>query len=155
MSPSCRLPSVFILLPAFAPPQLSKYEAGEFGACPRHLCNGAPCLPLGMSGNLREGATCLFCPKCEDVYRLPASAPSTASGSTNTTPAAAATGEDGDDNDAVGPPAPTGAKAPSSVSLPGDLDGAYFGPSFPHMLLLMKPSLLPPKGSGNPHRSNM
>lgn len=105
-----------------------KYEDGEFGACPRNLCHGTPCLPVGKSTSLREAPAMLFCPRCEDVYRIPASTP-------------AETGK----ASAIGC-APAGLGI-AGVAAPGDLDGAYFGPSSSHMVLLMKPHLMPVKPS--------
>ncbi|CAG9318344.1 unnamed protein product [Blepharisma stoltei] len=45
-----------------------KYLSGEFGICPRALCDGQNALPLGESEELREYGVRLFCPKCKEAY---------------------------------------------------------------------------------------
>ena len=45
-----------------------KFRASEFGRCPRMLCHGQPCLPVGLSDVPRQATVKLFCPKCEDVF---------------------------------------------------------------------------------------
>jgi casein kinase II subunit beta len=45
-----------------------KYEAGDFGTCPRHLCRGQPLLPVGLSA-LPATASCkVYCLNCQDLY---------------------------------------------------------------------------------------
>lgn len=77
-----------------------KYRSCDFGRCPRVLCNGQPCLPVGLSDNPRQSTVKLFCPRCEDVYY------------------------------------------PRS-KYHGNLDGAYFGTTFPHLFLMTYPHLRP------------
>lgn len=106
---------------------LEKYQAGEFGHCPRVYCESQPMLPLGKLTNLSLNLTqitrqtfayfhwCLFpglsdvpgeamvksyCPKCMDVY------------------------------------------TPKS-SRHQHTDGAYFGTGFPHMLFMVHPEYRP------------
>lgn len=79
---------------------LEKYKVCEFGRCPRVLCHGQPCLPVGMSDVPRQSTVKLFCPKCEDVYY------------------------------------------PRS-GYHGNIDGAYFGTTFPHLFLMTFPQLRP------------
>jgi len=45
-----------------------KYKSCDFGRCPRVLCHGQACLPVGLSDVPRESTVKLFCPRCEDVY---------------------------------------------------------------------------------------
>jgi casein kinase II subunit beta len=47
-----------------------KYNDGVFGTCPRALCDGAKCLPVGMSDKLRGSRVKMFCPKCDEVYMV-------------------------------------------------------------------------------------
>jgi len=74
----------------------------EFGRCPRVLCNGQPCLPVGTADVPRQSTVKIFCPKCKDIYY------------------------------------------PRS-KYQGNVDGAYFGTTFPHLLLMTYPSLRPPR----------
>jgi casein kinase II subunit beta len=48
--------------------QLEKYKKGEFGKCPRVLCNGQPLLPTGAHDTPAHSTVRLYCAKCEDVY---------------------------------------------------------------------------------------
>lgn len=45
-----------------------KFKAGEFGVCPRVLCNGQNVLPVGVSDIAGLMSVKLFCPNCQDVY---------------------------------------------------------------------------------------
>ncbi|CAK0761044.1 Casein kinase II subunit beta-3 [Coccomyxa viridis] len=77
-----------------------KYKACEFGRCPRVLCNGQPCLPVGTCDVPRQSTVKIFCPKCQDIYY------------------------------------------PRS-KYQGNVDGAFFGTTFPHLLLMTYPSIRP------------
>ena len=81
-----------------------KFKNCDHGRCPRVLCNGQPCLPVGLSDIPRQSTVKLFCPKCEDVYY------------------------------------------PRS-KYHGNLDGAYFGTTFPHLFLMSYPALRPAKAT--------
>ncbi|KAK9329005.1 casein kinase II, regulatory subunit [Lipomyces starkeyi] len=48
-----------------------KYKNGDFGVCPRVLCNRHPVLPVGLSDIPHSAAVKMFCIKCEDVYNPP------------------------------------------------------------------------------------
>jgi len=48
--------------------QLEKYKKGDFGKCPRVMCEHHPLLPMGMSDNPNVKAVKLYCAKCEDLY---------------------------------------------------------------------------------------
>mmetsp|Transcript_31627 Transcript_31627/g.52829 ORF Transcript_31627/g.52829 Transcript_31627/m.52829 type:complete len:814 (+) Transcript_31627:183-2624(+) len=45
-----------------------KYLSGDFGECPRTLCNGQAVLPIGVSDEPKLGTYKLFCPKCRDLF---------------------------------------------------------------------------------------
>mmetsp|Transcript_18672 Transcript_18672/g.33898 ORF Transcript_18672/g.33898 Transcript_18672/m.33898 type:complete len:313 (-) Transcript_18672:879-1817(-) len=81
---------------------LDKYMESEFGCCPRVLCEGQACLPVGSSDIPGQTTVKIFCPKCEECY------------------------------------------TPRS-EYQCDIDGAYFGTTFPHLLLLTYPACRPPK----------
>lgn len=76
-----------------------KYNDGVFGTCPRALCDGAKCLPVGMSDKLRGSRVKMFCPKCDEVYMVQK------------------------------------AKQGGGVQTATNLDGSYFGQSFPQIFI--------------------
>ena len=45
-----------------------KYMEGVYGVCPRALCDGSKCVPVGLSDKMRGSRVKLFCPKCDEVY---------------------------------------------------------------------------------------
>ncbi|KAI9738571.1 MAG: casein kinase 2 regulatory subunit [Cirrosporium novae-zelandiae] len=47
---------------------LEKYKKGDFGKCPRVMCDHHPLLPMGLSDIPREKSVKLYCAKCEDLY---------------------------------------------------------------------------------------
>ena len=94
-----------------------KYEAMEFGTCPRVQCNQSifkdkngvakqqlqPVLPVGMSADLNVSKVKVYCPRCQDIF------------------------------------VPKGQRSVYATGSKGcrtNLDGAYFGPSFPYVFLL-------------------
>lgn len=79
-----------------------KFRSCDFGRCPRVLCNGQPCLPVGLSDIPRQSTVKLFCPRCNEAYY------------------------------------------PRSKHH-GNIDGAYFGTTFPHLFLLTYPQYRPQK----------
>jgi len=81
---------------------LEKYRLFHFGRCPRYLCRGQPCLPIGMSDVPNEEAVKLYCPKCEDVFH-------------------------------------------TRSTRHEQIDGAFFGSTFPHLFFLTFPELKPEK----------
>lgn len=46
----------------------AKHARGDFGSCPRVLCEGQRCLPVGPADAPRLHTVKLFCPRCRDVY---------------------------------------------------------------------------------------
>jgi casein kinase II subunit beta len=79
---------------------LAKYQAGDFGRCPRVLCDNQRVFPVGLSDLPGEATVKLYCPRCNECY------------------------------------------APKS-SRHQHVDGAFFGTSFPHMLLSVHPEYRP------------
>jgi casein kinase II subunit beta len=47
---------------------LEKFKNCDFGRCPRCLCEGQACLPVGTSDIPGQSTVKIFCPKCEDIY---------------------------------------------------------------------------------------
>lgn len=81
---------------------VDKYNAMDFGRCPRVYCQGQAVLPVGQSDIPRMNTVKLFCPRCEDIYY-------------------------------------------PKYTRHNQIDGAYFGTTFPHLLLQMYPEFIPPK----------
>ncbi|KAI9892553.1 MAG: casein kinase 2 regulatory subunit [Vezdaea aestivalis] len=48
-----------------------KYEAGQFGSCPRTNCNGCKVLPVGITDVLATETVKLYCHSCQDIYVPP------------------------------------------------------------------------------------
>jgi len=83
---------------------LEKYNAVDFGRCPRVFCQGQPVIPVGQSDIPRTNTIKVFCPRCQDIYY-------------------------------------------PKYSRHCNIDGAYFGTTFPHLLLATYPDLIPQKPS--------
>ena len=152
----------FILTPRGVPLMLDKYHAGLFGSCPRFHCQRQHVLPVGLSERLHERHVMLFCPRCEDVYEL-GGAESAMFRATVARTRRLQSGHaehalpysDGDssadDVGEVGPRCPPPAAGGGAGGLAG-LDGAFFGPSFPHYLILHVPDqVLPPRPRPGDH----
>lgn len=45
-----------------------RYVAGDFGVCPRILCEGTNVVPAGVTDIPGQHAMKLFCPKCKDLF---------------------------------------------------------------------------------------
>lgn len=71
-----------------------KYLNGIYGHCQRILCEKQILLPVGLSEDLKFSRVKVYCPRCEEVYKI---------------------------------------KKPCS-----DIDGAYFGTSFPQLFLMVR-----------------
>ncbi|KAI8982382.1 casein kinase II, regulatory subunit [Mycotypha africana] len=48
-----------------------KYEAGDFGKCPRVYCDDCHLLPCGQHDLPKQGPVRLYCPNCKDIYIPP------------------------------------------------------------------------------------
>mmetsp|Transcript_20222 Transcript_20222/g.56354 ORF Transcript_20222/g.56354 Transcript_20222/m.56354 type:complete len:273 (+) Transcript_20222:208-1026(+) len=83
---------------------LEKFKSCDFNRCPRVLCEGQACLPVGTSDIPGQSTVKVFCPKCDDIYY------------------------------------------PRS-EYQCSIDGAYFGTTFPHLMLMTYPMYRPPKSS--------
>lgn len=121
---------------------IEKYQAGDFGHCPRVYCENQPMLPIGLSDVPGEAMVKLYCPKCMDVY----------------TPKSSRHHHTGKNSLCVirfqqrERLSYWGAIAWKSIYwnlyTPFDLlfffvDGAYFGTGFPHMLFMVHPEYRP------------
>mmetsp|Transcript_27420 Transcript_27420/g.68827 ORF Transcript_27420/g.68827 Transcript_27420/m.68827 type:complete len:267 (-) Transcript_27420:167-967(-) len=60
--------SRFILTARGLSAMMEKMKQAHFGRCPRVMCQGQTCLPVGQSDIPRINTVKLFCPKCEDIY---------------------------------------------------------------------------------------
>eukprot|EP00055_Hartaetosiga_balthica_P002608 m.4586 g.4586 ORF g.4586 m.4586 type:complete len:236 (+) comp2258_c0_seq1:80-787(+) len=58
----------FILTNSGLQKMLDKFWAGDFGSCPRVLCEGQATVPIGLSDVPGEATVKLFCPRCNDIY---------------------------------------------------------------------------------------
>ncbi|CAH0515497.1 unnamed protein product [Peronospora belbahrii] len=47
---------------------LKKYREGDFGVCPRALCDGHPVVPAGLHDEWKKSEMKVYCPKCRDLY---------------------------------------------------------------------------------------
>jgi casein kinase II subunit beta len=96
---------------------MSKYLEGVYGTCPRALCNNQKCVPMGLSDKLHGSRVKIFCPKCDEVYMVQKYIP---------------------------PTMKPGDKVPSGggVQTATNLDGAYFGSSFPQMFIAWNEDLM-------------
>ncbi|KAF8776215.1 hypothetical protein HU200_003751 [Digitaria exilis] len=108
---------------------LDKYKNVDFGRCPRVNCSGQPCLPVGQSDIPRSSTVKIYCPRCEDIYTPRSKYLS----SILTFPVKfALTLIDH-------------RELPLTCHI--DIDGTYFGTTFPHLFLMTYPHLKPQKPS--------
>ena len=79
---------------------LSKYKNVDFGRCPRVLCQGQHCLPVGQSDIQRMSTVRIYCPRCGELYY-------------------------------------------PRAKYQRNIDGAYFGTTFPHLFYMTYSDLRP------------
>ncbi|KAG4099686.1 casein kinase II, regulatory subunit [Neocallimastix lanati (nom. inval.)] len=79
---------------------VEKFRRGDFGKCPRVLCQRQHVLPVGLTDVPFQKSVRLYCPRCEDIYF-------------------------------------------SSNKKHNCIDGAFFGTTFPHLLLQVYPQFIP------------
>eukprot|EP01105_Mastigella_eilhardi_P027784 TRINITY_DN876_c0_g2_i1.p1 TRINITY_DN876_c0_g2~~TRINITY_DN876_c0_g2_i1.p1 ORF type:complete len:398 (+),score=125.49 TRINITY_DN876_c0_g2_i1:151-1194(+) len=58
----------YIVTPPGLNAMLSKYKRGEFGRCPRVYCRGQHVLPVGTSDQPMGIPVKLYCPRCGELY---------------------------------------------------------------------------------------
>lgn len=58
----------------------SKFQAADFGTCPRYLCHGQPLLPVGLSALPGVSGCKVYCLNCQDLYTPASKAHATADG---------------------------------------------------------------------------
>jgi len=69
--PLSLLPRIFLFLCRFVitsrglGAMADKYANAAFGKCPRVLCSGQPCLPVGRSDLPRNFTVNVYCPMCQ------------------------------------------------------------------------------------------
>ena len=107
----------YIRTPEGLSKMFQKYLEGAFGNCPRALCDNQKCIPVGLSEKLRNSRVKIFCPKCDEVYMVQ-KAKQPGSGTLG-----------------------------AAVSTATNLDGSYFGCSFPQIFLTTFDNMIeqPPK----------
>eukprot|EP01053_Blabericola_migrator_P011154 Blabericola_migrator_1__11153@NODE_653_length_7026_cov_105_228625_g479_i0_p2_GENE_NODE_653_length_7026_cov_105_228625_g479_i0NODE_653_length_7026_cov_105_228625_g479_i0_p2_ORF_typecomplete_len325_score37_35CK_II_beta/PF01214_18/1_8e61_NODE_653_length_7026_cov_105_228625_g479_i09791953 len=113
----------FITTPKGLVPMKEKFMQGVFGRCPRYLCDKQNVLPVGLTEELKQHRARVYCPFCQETYLPRMSAASQRS----PTPSADIDDEDDDEDEGTAP----------------NIDGAFFGPSFPHIFLLQYTALIP------------
>ena len=60
--------SRFILTNRGIARMLEKYQAGDFGACPRVFCESSNCLPIGLTDLPGDSTVKTYCPTCNDCF---------------------------------------------------------------------------------------
>ena len=60
--------SRFALSPRGSQLLKEKYLQREFGQCPRVLCEGQNCLPIGLNDRMGKSTVRIYCPRCEQSY---------------------------------------------------------------------------------------
>jgi hypothetical protein len=54
---------------ALPPTQAEKYQRGDFGQCPRVLCNFAKLAPVAVSDKTDVACVQTYCPSCREIYK--------------------------------------------------------------------------------------
>ncbi len=113
---------------------LEKFKNCDFGRCPRCLCEGQACLPVGTSDIPGQSTVKVFCPKCEDIYY-----PRCAHWLRVRT--ISLTHFDG----GVTMTMPCTVLSLDRSEYQCSIDGAYFSTTFPHLMMMTYPTYRPPK----------
>lgn len=122
----------------------NKFKAGVFGVCPRIMCQKQHVLPVGISDQLRQHSCRVYCPLCQEVYLTRAEINSRAKKSLHYS-------EDDDDDDEYSHENESYSSMDSLMDEEDEedgsnhqipIDGAFFGTTFPSMLLLTYPRLV-------------
>lgn len=106
-------------------PQQDKFVREEFGTCHRVFCEQQPMLPVGQADVINQHRVSLYCPRCKEIY-APRSSRHLSEYCAHCLPSS---------------DYPHRAEATPFVS--ADIDGAYFGTTFPHLFLMTYPSNAP------------
>lgn len=60
----------YILTPRGLEAMARRYRLGEFGTCPRLLCDSMRVVPTGRSHEYMQDKAGVYCPTCKDVYSM-------------------------------------------------------------------------------------
>ncbi|KAF1787726.1 Casein kinase II, regulatory subunit, beta-sheet [Phytophthora cactorum] len=104
---------------------LDKYQNVDFGRCHRVYCQGQPVLPVGQSDVPRHTTVNVFCPKCRDIF-FPKSQRA------------------GRTLEFAASFADMTLKLTLLLFVVAEIDGAYFGATFPHVFLMTHSHLVVP-----------
>ena len=63
-----RVHARYILSPRGLAIMREKHLSGQFGTCPRVLCERFNVLPVGMKEEMKSSRVKIFCPRCKEVY---------------------------------------------------------------------------------------
>lgn len=119
----------YILTPKGLMRMRQKYINGVFGRCPRVLCDQPCVLPMGLTDEMRQHRVRVYCPMCQEVY-IPRSSGSAMERNVDWQSTISSNCEEEEDDS-------------DTPRIPGNVDGAFFGPSFPQVFLLQFTGLIP------------
>lgn len=60
----------FIISPKGLSLMKDKYENGEFGKCPRMSCAQHNVLPIGLCDQIKMAKVHIYCPLCQEIYKI-------------------------------------------------------------------------------------
>eukprot|EP01054_Gregarina_sp_Poly1_P002973 Gregarina_sp_Poly_1__2972@NODE_1832_length_3252_cov_230_314600_g1190_i0_p3_GENE_NODE_1832_length_3252_cov_230_314600_g1190_i0NODE_1832_length_3252_cov_230_314600_g1190_i0_p3_ORF_typecomplete_len281_score42_17CK_II_beta/PF01214_18/1_3e63_NODE_1832_length_3252_cov_230_314600_g1190_i023865 len=117
----------YITTPKGLAPMKEKYLQAVFGRCPRYHCERQNVLPVGLTEELKQHRARVYCPMCQETYVPRACGPAHNSPTPSEYKGDVDEDDDDDEEDAAS----------------NNIDGAFFGPSFPHIFLLQYTILIP------------